>query len=127
MLDILKLRMGACEFDQLRVCQLSLRSDCHAAFTVSGMELIWPMANWSPTPVEEKINVRGWIPLLDQIADEFLIFRPEGGCLMVHREFVTYRLEEHDSPEVIFLQLEMNSLKVMPRRRDSAKRLYSQT
>ena len=116
MLDILQLRFNLDEFDQLRLCQVEPRTDCHAAFTVSGPRMIWPVANWGDTPVAERINVRGWFPLLDKMADEFLIWRPQGGCFFVQREKATYRIAEHDPRNVMFLQLEMSRLAVVPPR-----------
>ena len=125
MLDILQLRFNLNEFDQLRLCQVTPRNDCHAVFTVQGPQVIWPMASWGETSAAEKINIRGWFPLLDKMADEFLIWRPQGGCFFVHRERVTYRIAEHDPRNVMFLQLELNRLVVMPPRRAALPRAYS--
>ncbi|HEX9201036.1 MAG TPA: hypothetical protein VF865_15865 [Acidobacteriaceae bacterium] len=125
MLDLLQLRVNLDEFEQLRLCQAVERSDCHAAFTVQGTKVIWPTAHWSDTPTEEKINIRGWFPLLDQIADEFLIFRPQGGCFFVSRDSVTYRLVESDTRGVMFMQLEINRLKVVPPRQVDRLQAYS--
>lgn len=114
MLDILQLKASPDEIDQLHFCQIRRRNDCQAAFTVKGAGVIWPVASWGDPPVEERINVRGWFPLLDQIADEFLIWWPQGGCFFVSREEATYRLHEHDTSGVLFLQLEMKRLQVVP-------------
>ena len=113
MLDILQLRINPDEFDQLRICQIRLRSDCHAAFTVRGKGLTWPVAHWSEAPVEERINVRGWFPVLDKMADEFLIWRPQGGPFFVLGDRVIYRLER-SAPGVQFLRFELNRLAVVP-------------
>ncbi len=107
--DILQLRVHLDDFDQLRRCQIMPPSDCHAAFTVKG-RMTWPIASWGEAPAEERINVRGWFPLLDQMADEFLIWRPKGGCFFVHRDKVTYRVAENDPRSVMFLQLELSRL-----------------
>jgi hypothetical protein len=120
MLDILQLRINPDELEQLRLCQIRLRGDCHAAFTVRGPGMIWPVASWDETPVAERMNVRGWFPLLDQIADEFLIWRPQGGCFFVSREGVTYRNEESDMAGVLFLQFEFNRLMAVPPRQVEA-------
>jgi len=114
MLDILQLRVSSDEIDQLHFCQIRRRSDCHTAFTVKGAGVIWPVASWSDPPVGERINVRGWFPLLDQIADEFLIWWPQGGCLFVSRDAVTCRLHQRDATGVLFLQLELRRLQVVP-------------
>jgi len=116
MLDILELRTRPEEFDQLQICQVRRRSDGHAAFTVAGTQAIWPVASWGDAPVEERINVRGWFPLLDKIADEFLIWRPQGGCIFVSRESASYRVRESDSRGVLFLQFEAHRLTVVPPR-----------
>jgi len=116
MLDILQLRMYQEEFDQLEICQIRRRDDCHAAFTVKGKDQIWPVASWGEIPAEEKINVRGWFPLLDKIANELLIWRPQGGSIFVTRDSVFYRLAETDTRGVLFLQLEMHRLAVVPPR-----------
>ena len=132
MLDILQLRMNPDEIDQLHFCQIRRRNDCCAAFTVKGAGTIWPVASWGDLPVEEKINVRGWFPLLDEIADEFLLWWPQGGCFFVSREEATHRLHEHDASGVLFLQLEVKRLKVVPqpqhdvRRTELAPRFVSQ-
>ncbi len=126
MLDVLQLRIHLDAFDQLRLCQAVPRSDCHAAFTVESMQAIWPVASWDDTPLAEQINVRGWFPLLDQIADEFLIWQPQGGCFFVYRDRVVYRVAESDSRGVLFLQLELNRPMAMVPRRVETRRLYSQ-
>jgi hypothetical protein len=124
MIDILQLRVNLDAFDQLRLCQTEQRIDCHAAFTVKGTETIWPSASWADTAPEERVNVRGWFPLLDQIADEFLIFRPEGGCFFVYRESVRYRLEDGDSRGVVFMRIEINRLVAVASRQADVLRTY---
>jgi hypothetical protein len=116
MLDILQLRVHPEELDQLHICQVRRRSDGLAAFTISGKQQIWPVATWSEAPAEEKINVRGWFPLLDKIADELLIWRPQGGCIFVGRDTAFYRVAETDSRGVLFLELETHRLAVVPPR-----------
>jgi hypothetical protein len=116
MLDILQLRINPDDLEQLRLCQIKARGDCLAAFTVRGAGMIWPVASWDETPVEERMNVRGWFALLDQIADEFLIWRPQGGCFFVLREGVIYRNNENDTDGVLFLQFEVNRLMAVPPR-----------
>lgn len=108
MLDILQLRIDATELQQLRSCQIRQRSDCHAAFTVTSPGVVWPVARWGELPADERINVRGWFPLLDQIADEFLLWWPKGGCFFVKGEEVTYRRTESDGAGVLFLHFEVN-------------------
>jgi hypothetical protein len=127
MLDILQLRINLDELEQLRLCQIRLRGDCLAAFTVRGPGMIWPVATWDETPVEERVNVRGWFPVLDQIADEFLIWWPQGGCFFVTREGATYRTEESDAAGVVFLQFEFNRLMAVPPRQVETLRAYSGT
>jgi hypothetical protein len=124
MLDILQLRVHLDDFDQLRRCQIAPPSDYHAAFTVKG-RTIWPLASWGETRAEEKINVRGWFPLLDQMADEFLIWRPQGGCFFVDRDRATYRIAESDARNVMFLQLELNRLMALPPRQAKPLRANS--
>lgn len=127
MLDILQLRIKLDALDQLRLCQATPRSDCHAAFTVTSMQTIWPVARWDEIPASERINVRGWFPLLDQIADEFLIWQPHGGCFFVHRDRVVYRVAESDSRGVLLMQLELERpIAVVPRRPVETRRAYSQ-
>jgi hypothetical protein len=121
MLDILQLRTSPDELDQLRMCQVTPRSDCLAAFTVRGAGQIWPVAKWDNAPVDERMNVRGWFPLLDKIADEFLLWWPKGGCFFVSREKVTHRPAENEAREVLFLQLETPRLAVVPRRADTVR------
>jgi hypothetical protein len=115
------LRINPDEFDQLRLCQIRPPGDCHAGFTVKGRGRTWPVASWGDTPVKERVNVRGWIPLLDQMADEFLIWQPQGGSFCVHGDRAAYRLER-DLPEVVFLWLEVHRLMVMPPRAADARR-----
>jgi hypothetical protein len=124
MLDILQLRVNLDELEQLHICQITQRSDGYAAFSVKSTELIWPMASWGDVPVEERINVRGWFPLLDQIADEFLIWWPRGGCFFVSRDGATYRAREHGPHGVLFMQFEVNRLQAVPRRQANARRTY---
>jgi hypothetical protein len=114
MMDILELRVLPEELEQLRQCQAKPRTDCHAAFTVHGRETIWPLAHWGKTPAEQPLNVRGWFPLLDKIADEFLIWRPHGGPVFVTHEGVRYRREEHHQPGVEFLLFEVVRPKLVP-------------
>jgi hypothetical protein len=120
MLDILQLRINATELQQLRHCQLRPPSDCHAAFTVTSPGAIWPVASWSDPAADERINVRGWFPLLDQIADELLLWWPKGGCCFVKGEEVTFRRSEDDRVGVLFLHFEMNGpIAVAPKARRS--------
>ena len=114
MLDILELRIHPEELEQLRQCQAKPRVDCHAAFTVKGRETIWPMAHWDGSLSEQPVNVRGWFPLLDRIADEFLIWRPEGGPLFVTHEGARYRRDEAHRPGVEFLLFELTRPMVVP-------------
>ena len=116
MLDILQLRIHLDDFDQLRRCQIAPPSDAHAAFTVDGTGTVWPVESWGEIPAQHRINVRGWFPLLDQMADEFLIWRPQGGCFFVERDRATYRIAEDAERSVMFLQLEFNRLTVVPPR-----------
>jgi len=115
MLDILQLHIHLDDFDQLRRCQIAPPADCHAVFTVKGPQTVWPVACWGEAPIEQRVNVRGWFPLLDQMVDEFLIWRPQGGCFFVHRDKATYKVAEDDERSVMFLQLELNRLAVVPR------------
>jgi hypothetical protein len=125
MLDILQLRVHLDDFDQLRRCQIAPPDDCHAAFTVRGAGTVWPVASWGETPATQKINVRGWFPLLDQMADEFLIWRPQGGCFFVDRDKATYRVAENDPRSVLFLQFELNRLTVVPPQPARPQQVYS--
>jgi hypothetical protein len=127
MLDILQLRVHSEELDQLHICQARRRSDSLAAFTVKGKQQIWPVASWGKIPAEEKINVWGWFPLLDKIADEFLIWRPQGGCIFVSRDSAFYRVAETDARGVLFMQLEMHRLTVVPSRHVDAPRTHLAT
>jgi hypothetical protein len=134
MLDILQLRVNPDELEQLRSCQIGQRNDCVAAFTVKATGAIWPVASWQDVPVEQRINVRGWFQLLDQMADEFLLWWPQGGVFFVSRDTVTHRLHPRDMNGVLFLQLELNRLTVVPqpqpqndaRRKESTARFASQ-
>jgi hypothetical protein len=101
---MLQLHVGSFEFEQLRLCQTTPRADCHAAFTVQGPGIIWPSAVWGDPPGTQRTNVRGWFPLLDKIADESLIWRPQGCCFFVSCDEVRYRIQENDLG-VLFLQL----------------------
>ncbi len=121
MLDILQLRIHPEELDELRLCQVKVRGDCHAAFTVKGGKTIWPLAHWDNTPVEPPVNVRGWLPLLDKIADEFLIWRPQGGCFVISHEGARYRLDENHRPGVEFLLFELSRPMVLPQWQPEAR------
>jgi len=114
MLDILQLRINTSELQQLHYCQTSQRTDCRAAFTAPSPGVIWPLASWSDLPAEERINVRGWFPLLDKIADEFLLWWPKGGCFFVSEEEVRYRRAENDGVGVLFLHFEVNRPMAVP-------------
>ena len=124
MLDILQLRANPDELEQLRLCQATPRSDCLAAFTVRRAGQIWPVASWDHAH-QERINVRGWFPLLDQIADEFLLWWPKGGCFFVSRDRVTYRPTENESRDVMFLQFEPHRLTVVPPRQVETVQAYT--
>lgn len=115
MLDILQLRVHSDEIEQLRLCQSALRADCVGAFTVRG-GAIWPVASWDDAQRDGRMNVRGWFPLLDKIADEFLLWWPKGGCFFVSKDKVTHRFSADDVRGVMFLQLEMHRLSVVSAR-----------
>jgi hypothetical protein len=114
MLDILELQIHPEELEQLRQCQAKQRVDCHAAFTVKGRDTIWPLAHWSGTLGEQPVNVRGWFPLLDKIADEFLIWRPQGGPVFVTHEGARFRRDKDHQPGVEFLLFELTRPTVVP-------------
>jgi hypothetical protein len=116
MLDILQMRVHPEELDQLHICQVRRRNDGLAAFTVKSKQQIWPAAIWGDAPADAKINVRGWFPLLDKIADELLIWRPQGACVFVSRDCAHYRVAETDARGVLFLELETPRLAVVPSR-----------
>jgi hypothetical protein len=63
--------------------------------------------------------------LLDQIADEFLLWWPKGGCFLVSRDRATYRAAEHDPREVLFLLFEPHRLTVVPPRQVEPVRAYT--
>ena len=114
MLDILELRVQPEELEQLRQCQTGPRPDCHAAFTVGGRDSIWPVVEWGQPHAQQRVNVRGWFPLLDKIADEFLIWRPQGGAFFITHEGVRYRLSEDHRPGVEFMLFELSRSMVLP-------------
>jgi hypothetical protein len=131
MLDILQLRINVSELQQLHYCQSEHRTDCRAAFTVPSPDVIWPLASWGELPPEERINVRSWFPLLDKIADEFLLWWPKGGCFFVSDEEVRYKRAEKDAGGVLFLHFEVNrpmavASKATPRRVDRVPELIAQ-
>jgi hypothetical protein len=108
MLDILELQVQPEELEQLRQCQARPRPDCHAAFTVDGGHSIWPVVEWGQPQGQQRVNVRGWFPLLDKIADEFLIWRPQGGAFFVTQEGARYRVNEDHRPGVEFMLFELS-------------------
>ena len=114
MLDILELRVQPEELEQLRKCQTGPRHDCHAAFTVAGRDCIWPAVEWGKPQGQQRVNVRGWFPLLDKIADEFLIWRPQGGAFFITHEGARYRTSEDHRPGVEFLLFELSRPMVLP-------------
>ena len=114
MLDILELQVHPEELDQLRQCQAAQSAEGHAAFTVKGPDTIWPLAHWTGTPSEPPVNVRGWFPLLDAIADELLIWRPQGGPIFLTQHGARYRREEHHTPGVEFLLFDVKRPKLIP-------------
>jgi len=114
MLDILELRVLPEELDQLRQCQTRPRPDCQAAFTVDGKDCIRPMVDWAQPSGQPRINVRGWFPLLDKIADEFLIWRPQGGAFFITHEGVRYRTSEEHRPGVEFILFELSRPMMLP-------------
>lgn len=118
MLDILELRVHPEELEQLRQCQAAPSIDGHAAFTVKGQETIWPLAHWGGALAEQPVNVRGWFPLLDKIADEFLIWRPQGGPLFLTHEGARYRRAEDHRPGVEFLLFDLSRPKLLQLQRE---------
>jgi hypothetical protein len=120
-----QLRVTADELEQLGLCRASPRSDCIAAFTVKGPGQIWPVATWDDAPQAERINLRGWFPLLDTMADELLLWWPKGGCFFVSKDRVTYRPTERDARGAMFLMLESHQLSVVPPRQLGLVRPYS--
>lgn len=119
MLDILEVRVHPEELEELRQCQMRPRGDCQAAFTVRGRDTIWPLVEWGQTQPQQLVNVRGWFPLLDKIADEFLIWRPQGGPVFVTHEGARYRLSEDHRPGVEFLLFELSRPMVISHRQEA--------
>jgi hypothetical protein len=87
------IEMDAITYNLLRYAQPKKRTDCQAAFTAVGTE-IWPFVHWGNTPANEREQFRGCSTVLDQIADELIMWRPDGGRFFIEQTGVYFRESE---------------------------------
>jgi hypothetical protein len=102
-------------FNELRQRQVRERSDCHAAFTTIPGGIIWPFANFGNTEAEHKEkNLRGRFPFLDDIADLFLEYYPEGGRFFLSKIGVGTTPENARVPSRLIARLTIQNTAVRP-------------
>ena len=80
------------DIDCLKKIGLKRRGDCFASFSVNANHEIWVYVTRSWTKEEKRRYVSGQCPIIEQIAEEYLLARPEGGRVLVKRDGLFYRL-----------------------------------
>jgi len=89
------------QFDEFKKLQVKKRWDWPATFSTNSQGSIWPYVTNGRTPIEDRNNVRGESPLLDEIADRYTTMREEGGRFFIGWNGAFWRSENDDRPQTI--------------------------
>ena len=89
------------QFDQFKSLQLRKRWDWPATFSTNPQGAIWPYVTNGRTPVEDRANVRGISPLLDEVADRYMAMRENGGRFFISWSGAFWRSEDGNCLQTI--------------------------
>lgn len=106
----IRIEVSAEELAQLEKLRVVRRWDFPACFSTNGREL-WPFRTYSLTRPEYRVDVRGTLSLLDEIADWFVHVRPSGGRFFVRDNGAYFK------PELLEQFLAFRVVLGSPRRR----------
>ena len=95
------------EYTQLIQLQKKPRRDWDAWFGSNWYEDIWPSLTQGLTPLQMREQVRGRIPLLDEIADEYGKVKPILGRMFIDRRGAFYK--PRNKKEIQFVRFEFLS------------------
>ena len=94
------------ELEQIKRLQVNPRLD-PAEFSINKHKQSWARAHFGYTGPQGQKHVRGSCPKLDEIADEYLRVRSEGGAFFVDQKGVFYRRNERKAPKEWFIAFEI--------------------
>jgi hypothetical protein len=88
------------DFEMLRELQYEPPRKAHAIFSATEADGVWPFVTFGVTPDEQRVKISGIedFALLDEIVDEFLAFRPEGGRFFIDRNGAYVKVPEDPGP-----------------------------
>lgn len=92
------------EFQNFRDIQIRLRWDWPATFSTNGRE-IWPFVTYGYTDLEDREDVKGQIPVLDEIAEECMAIKPLGGRFFINDEGAFFKTDDNTLIKFIRFQL----------------------
>lgn len=72
------------EFEGLLALRRRRRLDWPACFSTNIEGQIWPFVTKGYTKADQRENVRGELPFLDELANRFLLLRPQGGRMFLN-------------------------------------------
>jgi hypothetical protein len=89
------------QFKKFKELQVKKRWDWPATFSTNAQGSIWPYVTNGRTPEENRTDVRGDSPLLDQVADIYTALREEGGRFFIGWDGAFWRSANDDRPKTI--------------------------
>jgi len=83
--------MSRDEFEEFRRLQIKLRWDWPAVFSANSSGEIWPFVCYGHTAGEHREGIRGFSRIVDNVADEYLIIRNDGGRFFINNKGAFYK------------------------------------
>jgi hypothetical protein len=71
------------ELEDMKNLPERFRFDWPAVFSINQTKKIWLWKRWGNTPLRERVYVQGKSRIIDAIANEYLLQRPDGGRIFV--------------------------------------------
>ncbi len=106
--DIVAIDITGEQYEELTSLNLWDRRDWDAVFSTNQWGHIWSFSTYGPTPVENRVQIRGHLGLLDGIADGRRKVKRAGGRFFISRsgaywkdrscrefQFVSFRFVAH--------------------------------
>src|SRR5205085_1983326 len=103
MLEVVRIiTISKTEFSELKLLQKKPRRDWDAEFGSNWYEEIWPSPTQGLTPLQMREQVRGRIPVLDDIADEYSKVRVGLGRMFIDRRGAFFKRNRKEVQFVCF-------------------------
>ena len=93
-------------FAAFKDVQIRRRPDWPAVFSTNNWEDLWPFATRGHTPEDDRMNVRGIIPVLDHVRDVYLNDRPQGGRFFIDESGAQWKDEDLSVYQIVYFDIE---------------------